>query len=357
MVGRPLMRYEEAVDGIEVKDIMCGDECAALRSMLQTNYPVENGIVKNWEDMQHLWDYTFNERLQITPSNHKVLLTEPPMNPTQNRIKFMEHMFETYGFQAAKVVIQAILVLYAQGLMTGVVVDSGDGVTHVVPVFDGVVPPNLISRLDIAGRHTTRYLVRLLQLRGYNLNSTADFETARQIKEKLCYVAYDPAVEQRLAQETTLLMRQYKLPDGSVIKVGRERFQAAEVLFNPGLVDVEAVGMSEMIFNTINKADIDLRADFYKHIVLSGGSSMYPGLPSRLEKDIRELYLKKVLKGDESRLSKFKLKIEDPPRRKHMVFLGGAVLSDIMKDREDFWISKQQWQEQGASVLQRSGLL
>lgn len=81
--------------------------------------------------------------------------------------------------------------------MTGVVVDTGDGVTHVVPVFDGFVPQHLIRRLDVAGRHITQYLIKLLMLRGYAFNRTADFETVRQIKEKLCYVACDIKVREQ----------------------------------------------------------------------------------------------------------------------------------------------------------------
>ena len=131
------------------------------------------------------------------------------------------------------------------------------------------------------------------------------------------------------------------------------RYEAPEVLFNPHLLDLECVGMADMLFNCINEADMDLRPEFYKHIVLSGGSTMYPGLPTRLEKDMRSLYLKNVLKGDESRLKKFKLNIEDPPQRKHMVYLGGSVLADIMKDNADFWISKEEWQEQGSRILDR----
>jgi actin-related protein 2 len=222
-----------------------------------------------------------------------------------------------------------------------------------VPVYDGVCPPKLIKRLDVAGRHCTRYLIKLLQLRGYNLNRTADFDTVRQIKEKYCYVGYDMEVEKRLALETTTLMRTYELPDGRTIKIGSERYEAPEVLFNPHLLDLESAGMGEMLFNCINEADIDLRSEFYKHIVLSGGSTMYPGLPSRLENDIKNLYLQRVLKGDASRLSKFKLRIEDPPRRKHMVYLGGSVLADIMKDRDEFWISKEEWQEYGPAIFDR----
>jgi len=242
-------------------------------------------------------------------------------------------------------------VLYAQGLLTGVVLDSGDGVTHIVPVWEGICPPLLIKRLNVAGRHITRYLIKLLQVRGYAFNRTADFETVRQIKEKLCYVGYDLEVEKRLALETTVLIQKYELPDGRIIKLGSERFEAPEVLFNPHLLDLEEAGAAEMLFNMIQEADMDLRSAFYKHIVLSGGSTMYPGLPSRLEKEIKDFYLARVLKGDEKRMAKFKLRIEDPPRRKHMVFLGGSVLADIMKDKDEFWISKAEWSEFGENII------
>jgi len=190
-----------------IKDIMVGDEAAENRNYLQVTQPMEHGIVRNWEDMKHLWDYTFDEKLKVDPRGRKVLLTEPPMNPKVNRQRMVQVMFEEYGFQGVYVAIQAVLTLYAQGeigpvvmtqsadhpgrrpgLTTGVVVDSGDGVTHIVPVYDGYALPHLTRRLDIAGRDVTRYLIKLLLMRGYAFNRTADFETVREIKEKLCYV-------------------------------------------------------------------------------------------------------------------------------------------------------------------------
>eukprot|EP00605_Chrysophyceae_sp_TOSAG23-4_P003048 GSChrysophyteH1.ASY1.ANO1.3353.1 assembled CDS len=280
---------------------------SAVRHSLDIKYPVENGI--------------------INPTENKVMLTEPPMNPRKNREKMVEEMFENYQFAAANISIQAMLTLYAQGLMKGVVVDSGDGVTHVVPVYDGYVPPHLIRRLD------------LLLMRGYAFERTADFETVRKIKEQCCYAAYDINEERKLALETTCLMKEFTLPDGRVIKLGRERFEATEILFQPSLIDSEKPGVADMIFEMIQAADIDTRTSYYKHIVLSGGSSMYPGLPSRLEKDLKARYLK-----------------DDPPRRKHMVWLGGSVLANIMKDQtEGFWITKQQYDEEGLRVIETIG--
>ena len=356
LVGRPIIRAANRIEDIEVKDLMVGDEASKLRSMLEVNYPMENGMVRNWEDMLHVWDYTFGpEKLNLNPADCKILLTEPPMNPTRNREKMIEVMFEKYGFDSAYIAIQAVLTLYAQGLLTGVVVDSGDGVTHICPVYEGFALPHLTRRLDIAGRDITRYLIKLLLLRGYAFNQTADFETVRMMKEKLCYVGYDIAAEQKLAQETTFLVEQYTLPDGRVIKLGGERFEASEALFQPHLINVEGQGIAELVFNAIQSGDMDMRPELYRHIVLSGGSTMYPGLPSRLEREIKQLYLERVLKGDTDRLSKFKIRIEDPPRRKDMVFIGGAVLADVMKDREDFWMSKAEYQEKGLSVLKKLG--
>lgn len=166
-----------------------------------------------------------------------------------------------------------------------------------------------------------------------------------------------------------------QLPDGRVIKVGGERFEAPEALFQPHLINVEGHGIAELVFNTIQAADIDMRTELYKHIVLSGGSTMYPGLPSRLEREIKQLYLERVLKNDADKLSvnislivnpknkiyvmfflqKFRIRIEDPPRRKDMVFIGGAVLAEVMKDRDTFWMTRQEYEEKGVGVLKKLG--
>ncbi|VDO97034.1 unnamed protein product [Soboliphyme baturini] len=325
--------------------------------MLEVSYPMENGIVRNWDDMCYLWDYTFGQqKLDIDPKECKLLLTEPPMNPNANRERMLQVMFEQYGFHSVYIAIQAVLTLYAQGLLTGIVVDSGDGVTHICPVYQGYALNHLTRRLDIAGRDITRYLIKLLLLRGYAFNHSADFDTVRQLKEKLCYIAYDVEQEKRLALETVVLVEPFTLSDGRVIRVGAERFEAPELLFQPHLINVEGTGISEMLFNVIQAADIDTRLEFYKHIVLSGGSTMFPGLPSRLEREVKQLYLERVLKGNTDAFKKFKIRIEAPPLRQHMVFSGGAVLSYLMRDRDDFWMSRDEYLEKGLSVLSKLGI-
>ncbi|XP_022939518.1 actin-related protein 2-like isoform X2 [Cucurbita pepo subsp. pepo] len=331
VVGRPLLRYEESLIEQELKDIVVGESCADLRHQLDITYPVHNGVVQNWDDMGHVWDHAFFNELKV------------------------ETMFEKYNFSGVFIQIQAVLTLYAQGLLTGLVIDSGDGVTHVVPVVDGYSFPHLTKRMNIAGRHITSYLVDLLSRRGYSMNRSADFEAVREIKEKLCYISYDYKREYQLGLETTILVKNYTLPDGRVIKVGTERFQAPEALFTPELIDIEGDGIADMVFRCIQEMDIDNRMMLYQHIVLSGGSTMYPGLPSRLEKEIVERYLEVVLKGNKDGLRKLRLRIEDPPRRKHMVYLGGAVLAGIMKDAPEFWISREDYLEEGVGCLTKCG--
>lgn len=352
LVGRPVLKSSTRIGDVEVKDLMIGEEASNLRHMLELKYPMDNGMVKNWEDMEHVWDYTFGpSKLNLDPKESKMIFTEPAQNPLQNRQKLIQVMFEKYGFAGCNVAIQAVLTLYAQGLLTGIVLDSGDGVTHICPVYEGYSIPKIVKRLDLAGRNITEHLIKLLPLRGYSFNHSADFETVRIMKEKLCYVAYDVKEEERLALETTVLVENYTLPDGRVIKLDKERFEAPEILFQPHLFGLESKGIGELLFQSINEADIDIRSDFYKHIVLSGGTTMYPGFSSRLEKEMTQLYLTNILKGDSSRLSKFKLRIENSARQKHMVYLGASLLANIMKDSDQFWISKEEYEEQGLRCL------
>jgi len=272
------------------------------------------------------------------------------MNPKENREKMVETMFENYGFAHLHVDVQAVLVLYSQGLMTGVVVDSGDGVTHVVPVFDSYVLPEAVERLDVAGRHLTKRLIELMVFSGYSFNRSADFETARMIKDKYCYVAIDPKAEEKLCNETTSQTSKFSLPDGRQISLNEERFLCPEALFDPQKIGVEAPGIAELTFRSINKAPVDTRTQFYEHIVLSGGTTMFPGLSTRMHKEIEKLYVERVRGGQSMTL---KLHIEDTPRRKHMVFQGGSVLAAITKDNDEWWISKAEYEEHGAAIIQK----
>jgi len=277
IVGRP--RSEKQMIGVDTKAEYIGDEAQKMRGVLNLRYPIESGIVTDWNDMEKVWTYCFSNELRIDPSEHKVLLTEAPMNPKANREKMTQIMFEAFQVQGMFVQIQAVLSLYSNGRTTGCVIDSGDGVTHAVPVFEGYSIPHAVKKNYIAGRAITAHMVNLLQADGITEQGgkSAWAQIVRKIKEDTCYVALDAEAEQAKATSSTECQKVFELPDGSTVNINTPRFMAAEALFNPGLIKEgdEALGMADLGFGSIQECDLDIRTDLYQNVILSGGSTMY----------------------------------------------------------------------------------
>ncbi len=342
VIGRPF--YDGAMCGMGQKIGYIGDEAQSKRGALTMRYPIEHGIITNFDDMEKFWRHTFYNELRRAPEEHPILLTEPFKNPKGNREKTTQIMFETFNIPAMYLAKQPVLSLYASGRGRGVVVESGDGVTYAVPMYEGYCFPHANQRLNLGGRDLTNHFMDLLDERGYTFTTTAEREIVHEIKEKLCYVALDFDAEMEKALCSSELEKSYELPDGQVIRLKDERFRCAEALFNPSMLGIEACGIHEMTFNSIMKCPIDVRKDLYANIVLSGGNTMFPGFADRMQKEITALAPPTM-----------KVKIVAPPERKYSTWIGGSILASL-STFQNMWISKDEYDEEGPYIVHRKCL-
>ncbi|CAH2058415.1 unnamed protein product [Thlaspi arvense] len=319
IVGRP--RHQGGV--MVGNECFVGDEAQAKRDTLTLQYPMEDGIVKDWDVMEKIWHHTFYNELRVAPQEHPVLLADSPLNPKANREKMMQIMFETFNTPAMSCLES-----------------SGDGVSHIVPVYEGYARPHAIMRLDVAGSGLTDYLMKTMTERGYTFTTSSKHEMVREVKEKLCYVAID--YEQELeANASSIINKPYVLPDGQVITLGADRFRCPEVLFRPSLAGMESFGIHEAVHNSIMKCGVDIREELYQNVVLSGGTTLFDGFGMRISKEIIALAPAST-----------NVTLVAPPERKYSVWIGGSILASLSTFKQ-MSISKAEYAEDGARIVHR----
>lgn len=343
VVGRP--RHQNVLVDCRIQDAV-GEAAINKRGMLALKYPIEHGVVTNWDDMEKIWKHTY-DLLKVKPGDSPLLLTEAPLNPRANREKMAEIVFERFDVPALYVAIQAVLSLYATGRTTGLVLDSGDGVTHTVPIYEGYSVSHGCMRLDLAGRDLSEYLCKLLTERGRNMTTSAERDIVREIKEKHCYVSLD--YDRELMEQSDRLQQNscssdeevYQLPDGQRIKLGSERFRCPEALFQPKLLGLQMLGVHEATSKSILQCDIDLRRHLYDNIVLSGGTTMFPNMAERMHRELIQMSPPGT-----------SIKIKACPHRQFAVWMGGSVLASL-STFQDMWINRSEYEEVGASIVHR----
>ncbi|KAL4579791.1 hypothetical protein LXL04_015957 [Taraxacum kok-saghyz] len=333
IVGRP----RDTGSMVDEKDAHVGRDALSKSGILNLKYPIDHGIICNSDDMERIWHHTFYNELRVAPEEQPVVLTEELLNPKANREKMAQIMFETFNVPAVYFGIQPVLSMFASGRTTGMVLHSGDGVSDAVPVYEGYAIPQAALRINLGGRELTDFLMKILT--GGSMFTTAvERENIRDMKEKCAYVALDYDQELYTAKSSSSVEKKYQLPDHQVITIGVERFRCPEVLFQPSLIGMEAIGIHKMTHNSITKCDDYLRKDLYGNIILSGGSTMFHGLADRMTKEVTALAP-----------SSMKVKVFAPPERVYSAWIGGSLVGCICTFKQ-MCISKGEYDEFGPSM-------
>ena len=300
-------------------------------------------MITHWDDMEDIWKHTLITDLRVESENQGILSTEAPLTPKQNREKMTKIMFESLNVPKFYVAIQAVLSLFAAGKQSGCVIDSGHGVTHVVPIYEGFCLHQAVRKLELGGNDLTNYLIKLLSnpKRGYSFTTVADKEIARDIKETLGYVSLDYDDELETSSQSANMEQSYELPDGNEIKIGTERFQCSECLFQPSFVGLDSPGIHRMAYGCMIKCDVDVRKLFFNNIVLAGGSTKFNGIGPRIKKEIEILAP-----------SSMTINIAASKNREYSAWIGGSILTSLSTFKKE-WIMKSEYDESGPSIVHR----
>lgn len=308
-----------------------GDEALIKRGTLDLSYPIERGVVTNWDNMEAIWHHTFYNELRRAPEECPTLITEPPLQSKKDREKATQIMFETFSVPLLCIANTAELALHSVGRTTGIVLQSGEDVTHAVPIYEGHAMPEATCTMQLGGKHINEYLAKLLaQHHEISLTTTAEMDTVRDIKEKRCFVASD--------RQKDLTNYSYEIPERATIELGETRFDCTEPLFNPKLVGINSFGIHEIVHNAIRKCDPSIRNKMYNNIVLAGGNTMFNGFAERLT-----IELEKLAPGSTQ------VNVIAVPERKYSTWIGGSIKGSCYDNIT--WITKEMYDEYGPEIV------
>jgi len=309
--------------------VKVGDEIQSL-GLYKVLHPINKGIIQDWVSFGKIIDYIFYN-LRVDPSLVNVLFAVHPLFPHNDLKKLFELFLEHYQCNAFYPVLDSMLTLYAGGFRTGLVIEIGDSLTRIVPIYEGYKLDHAIRILEIGGRTLTKFMEKILGAKGYSSDSSIRKELVRALKEKACFVSLDYKEDLKRVEQYE---KQYSLPDGSTISLARERFEVPELLFSPSM-ELEEVSLPEAIMDVIEMCDLDVRPDLLNNIFLSGGSSMFPNLKSRI---YLELELELARRKKKSQV----IKIIAPRERIFSVWVGGSILG-MIPEFEQNWITRAKY--------------
>jgi len=371
--GKGSQKAANQKKGIEDLDFFIGDEAHAVSKTYDLFYPVRHGQIENWTHMECFWEHCIFKYLRCEPEDHFFLLTEPPLNAPENREYTAEIMFETFNVPGLYIAVQAVLALAAswtsknikERTLTGTVIDSGDGVTHVIPVAEGYVIGSSIKHIPLAGRDITAFVQNLMRERNEPIPPAESLEVAKRVKETYSYVCPDIVKEfLKYDQEPSKWFKQHNFTNSVTKKpygvdVGYERFLGPEIFFNPEIFSSDFLTpLPKVVDDTIQTCPIDVRRGLYKNIVLSGGSTMFKDFAKRLARDIKRSVDYRIKRSEELSGGKIKavpleVNVISHHMQRYAVWFGGSMLAST-PEFYNVCHTKQQYDEIGPSICRHN---
>ncbi|GMR53093.1 hypothetical protein PMAYCL1PPCAC_23288, partial [Pristionchus mayeri] len=368
------LRGGSTVGKIDDLDFFIGDEAfAPTAANYSVKYPIRHGIVEDWDLMERFWEQCIFKYLRAEPEDHYFLLTEPPLNTPENREFTAEIMFESFNVPGLYIAVQAVLALAAswgsraadQRSLTGMVVDSGDGVTHCIPVAEGYVIGSCIKHIPIAGRDITYFIQSLLRDREPTIPAEQSYEVAKAIKEKYSYVCPDILKEfTRYDTDGSKWMKTYEginniTKKPFVVDVGYERFLGPEIFFHPEFANADyTTPISEVVDDVIQQCPIDVRRGLYENIVLSGGSTMFKDFSRRMQRDVKKLVdyrlsASEQIAGGNLKPKPIDVQVISHKMQRYAVWFGGSMLASTAEFYQVAH-SKAEYMERGPSICRHN---
>uniref|UniRef100_A0A8C1RS95 Actin-related protein 3 n=1 Tax=Cyprinus carpio TaxID=7962 RepID=A0A8C1RS95_CYPCA len=379
--------------GVDDLDFFIGDE-AIDKPNYATKWPIRHGIVEDWDLMEKFMEQVIFKYLRAEPEDHSFLMvcrlyikdlngmtlcaifslqTEPPLNTPENREYLAEIMFETFNVPGLYIAVQAVLALAAswtsrqvgERTLTGIVIDSGDGVTHAIPVAEGYVIGSCIKHIPIAGRDITYFIQQLLREREIGIPPEQSLETAKAVKERYCYICPDIVKEfTKYDMDPGKWIKKYKginaiSKNEFQIDVGYERFLGPEIFFHPEFANPDFMQpISDVVDEVIQNCPIDVRRPLYKNIVLSGGSTMFRDFGRRLQRDLKRvvdarLKMSEELSGGRIKPKPMEVQVISHHMQRYAVWFGGSMLASTPEFIQ-VCHSKKDYEEYGPRICRHN---
>lgn len=334
---KKILRPFNKENNAELNEIFIGEECNKYFGAIKLSYPVSHGVFSNDQDILTIFNYIYNQ-LGFNSQEikeHPILITEPLLNPYDNKEKIATALFENLNVPALFFASQPILSLFSTSKTSGTVLESGFGITQSCVIYEGYSAPCSYERYNYGGGEVTEFLRSLLQRKGYHFYNSTEFLIVNDIKEKACYCTQSLEIEKKLKNSSL----DYVLPDGSVVKLDEEKEMATEILFDPLLMGKEYLGLQKMIQSSVNKVDMQLRNNSYGNILLTGGNTCFKGLAEKLCSELKKLNNPNI-----------NIKITNSANPKSSCWIGGNIISTLEVFRK-MWVTKKDWLEKGTKVI------